>query len=138
MVFPADGSQIAYGIALPSLIVSAGIFNHSAAKYAFVRVLRGSPHFQQNTRQHWACWIGLNILMGALAFVFAEAIPVFIYMLSRAGSICFAPMSLIFPAWIWFYDLGARARADGVRGKSMIVLHAMIVAVGAFLTVGGM
>ncbi|KAK4502093.1 hypothetical protein PRZ48_007904 [Zasmidium cellare] len=37
--------KIAYGIALPSLVVSAGIFNHAAAKYVFVRLLRGSPHF---------------------------------------------------------------------------------------------
>lgn len=76
--------------------------------------------------------------MGALAFVFAEAIPVFNYMLSLAGSICFAPMSLIFPAWMWFHDLGALARGDGLKGKAMIVIHAMIVAVGVFLTVGGM
>ncbi|KAF2158591.1 hypothetical protein M409DRAFT_71569 [Zasmidium cellare ATCC 36951] len=129
--------KVAYGIPLPSLVVSTGIFNHAAAKYAFVRVLRGSPHSQQNTWQHLACWIGLNVVFGALAFVFASAIPVFSYMLSLAGSVCFAPMSLIFPALMWFYDFGGHGWNGTVRSKAMWLFHALIVLVGAFLTVGG-
>lgn len=118
--------------------MSAGIFNHAASKYAFVRLLRGSRHFQQNTWQHWTAWIGLNVVLGALAFVLASAIPVFNYILSLAGSVCFAPMSLIFPAFMWFHDFGAQSRKGGVAGKAWWCFHVLIALIGAFLTVGGM
>lgn len=72
--------KVAYGIALPSLIVSAGIFNHTSAKITFVRLMRNSKHLQANTWQHWSLWLGLNVGFGLLAFVAAEAIPVFNYM----------------------------------------------------------
>ncbi|KFA54990.1 hypothetical protein S40293_02303 [Stachybotrys chartarum IBT 40293] len=129
--------RIAYGIALPSLIVSAGIFNHAAAKYAFVRLLRNSSHFQANTWQHWGTWLGLNISFGFLAFVFASAIPVFNYILALAGSVCFAPMSLIFPALMWMYDIGPKYKNGGLAGKAFYGFHVLILAVGVFMTVGG-
>lgn len=130
--------KIAYGIAMPSLIVSAGIFNHTAAKYAFVRLLRNSRHFQANTWQHWTTWIGLNITFGLLAFIFAEAIPVFNYILALAGSVCFAPMSLMFPALMWMWDCGAKYKSGGLKDKAFYAFHVVILAIGAFMVVGGM
>ncbi|KAF7555716.1 hypothetical protein G7Z17_g1972 [Cylindrodendrum hubeiense] len=129
--------KVAYGIALPSLIVSAGIFNHAAAKYAFVRLFRNSSHFQANTWQHWTSWIGLNITFGFLAFITASAIPVFNYILALAGAVCFAPMSLMFPALMWMYDIGPKYRSAGFKGYAMWALHIAILAVGAFMVVGG-
>lgn len=130
--------KIAYGIALPSLIVSAGVFNHSNAKYTFVRLLRNSHHLQENTWQHWTLWLGLNIGFGFLAFVIASAIPVFNYILALAGSVCFAPMSLIFPAMMWFWDLGPQHLSTGIKGKAIYGAHILILCIGVFMTVGGM
>jgi hypothetical protein len=130
--------KVAYGIALPSLIVSAGIFNHTASKITFVRLMRNTSHFQANTWQHWGTWLGLNIGFGFLSFIIAEAIPVFNYILALAGSVCFAPMSLIFPALLWMYDLGPKHMKSGVSGKAWYAFHVLILAVGAFTTVAGM
>ncbi|KAF2703724.1 hypothetical protein K504DRAFT_363915, partial [Pleomassaria siparia CBS 279.74] len=129
--------KVAYGIALPSLIVSAGIFNHTAAKTTFVRLMRNSPHFQSNTWQHWTTWLGLNIGFGMLAFLMAEAIPVFNYILSLAGSVCFAPMSLMFPALMWMYDNGPQYWKAGVKGMAWYGFHVLILAIGSVLAVGG-
>jgi hypothetical protein len=130
--------KVAYGIALPSLIVSAGIFNHTSAKTTFVRLMRNSEHLQANTWQHWTLWIGLNIGFRFLAFIAAEAIPVFNYILALAGSVCFAPMSLIFPALMWMHDFGPQYRTAGVRGAAWYGFHVLILAVGSFLMIGGM
>jgi hypothetical protein len=129
--------KIAYGIALPSLVVSGGIFNHTSAKYVFVRVLRGSRHFQTNTWQHWSVWIGLNVVLGMLAFIFAAAIPVFNYILALTGSVCFAPMALIFPPMMWMYEDGKIWLTRGWKGKLWYGFHVLITAVGFFLVVGG-
>lgn len=45
--------EIAYGFALPGLAVKIAICTHLPAKYIFVRLLRGTPHFTESTITHW-------------------------------------------------------------------------------------
>ncbi|RAH67116.1 putative amino acid transporter [Aspergillus aculeatinus CBS 121060] len=139
---PAFGSagplfkKISYGIALPGLVVGVGIYQHVAAKYVFVRLLRDSRHMQANTLTHWSTWLGSNLLLGAAAFVVAEAVPILNYLLGLASAVCFAPFSLVFPLLLWMYDQrGCGVGSAGQRVK--YTLHAVIVAVGLLMIVGG-
>ncbi|KAK7431950.1 hypothetical protein QQZ08_001569 [Neonectria magnoliae] len=139
---PAFGSagtlfkKISYGIALPGLIVGVGIYQHVAAKYMFVRILRDSRHLQKNTTTHWATWMGSNLILGILGFIIAEAVPILNYLLGLAGSLCFAPFSLIFPALLWMYDFKSYRTGSG-REKALYGLHIFIVLIGLFMVVGG-
>lgn len=128
--------KVAFGLALPSLIISAALFNHTGAKYIFVRILRDSPHLQVNSVVHWGTWLGINVCLGLLAWVLAEAIPIFNYLIALAGSICFAPMSLMYPACFWIFDFG-HFRSGTPKQIAFYSLHVFIFLVGAFLTVGG-
>lgn len=139
---PAFGSagelfkKISYGIALPGLVIGVGIYQHVAAKYVFVRLLRDSKHLQANTGVHWFTWLGTNLLLGALAFIVAEAVPILNYLLGLAGALCYAPFSLVFPALLWMYDF--RGHRSGSTGqKTMYGLHAFIVVLGVFMVIGG-
>ncbi|KAH8879159.1 hypothetical protein GQ53DRAFT_739160 [Thozetella sp. PMI_491] len=139
---PAFGSaggllkKISYGIALPGLVIGVGIYQHVAAKYLFVRVLRNSPHLQKNTVVHWVTWIGGNVLLGALGFIISEAVPILNYLLGLAGAICFAPMSLVIPALLWMYDF-PEYRSGAPSSKAIYAFHGLIVLIGAFMVVGG-
>ncbi|KAI1867018.1 hypothetical protein JX265_007594 [Neoarthrinium moseri] len=128
--------KVAFGLALPSLIISAALFNHTGAKYVFVRILRDSPHLQANTVIHWGTWISINIGLGVLSWVLAEAIPIFNYLIALAGSICFAPMSLIFPPLFWMYDFG-HYRSGTPKQVAFYALHVLIALVGGLLLIGG-
>ena len=128
--------KVAYGVALPSLVVSAGIFNHTSAKYLFVRVLRNTKHLQENTMVHWSTWIGINTAVAVLAWILAEAIPVFNYILSLEASLFFAPMSLMFPAFFWMHD-HKHYRSGTMSQKIFYGLHVLLVLVAAFHVVGG-
>lgn len=139
---PAFGSagplfkKISYGIALPGLIIGVGIYQHVAAKYLFVRFLRGTRHLQSNTVIHWSTWLGVNLFLGGAAFVVAEAVPILNYLLGLAGALCFAPFSLLYPALLWMYDYkGYRTGHAGQKLK--YAMHALIVALAAFMIVGG-
>lgn len=139
---PAFGSagtlfkKISYGIALPGLVIGVGIYQHVAAKYGFVRILRDSKHLQANTVVHWATWLGINFALGTAAYIVAEAVPILNYLLALAGALCFAPFSLIFPAVLYLYDYkGLRTGSFGQ--KIVYYLHALIVALGAFMVVAG-
>jgi len=139
---PAFGSagtlfkKISYGIALPGLVIGVGIYQHVAAKYLFVRILRNSPHLQQNTVVHWATWLGANLILGVLGFIVAEAVPILNYLLGLAASLCFAPFSLVFPAMLWMYDYKHYRSGTG-KNKIAYALHVMIVLLGLFMVVGG-
>lgn len=139
---PAFGSagelfkKISFGVALPGLVIGVGIYQHVAAKYLFVRVLRGSRHLQENTVVHWSTWIGANLVFGVLSFIIAEAVPILNYLLGLAGSLCFAPFSLIFPAVLWMYDFNAYKSSGGTQ-RLIYSFHCAIVLLGLFMVVGG-
>ncbi|KAK6422032.1 hypothetical protein LTR81_005049 [Elasticomyces elasticus] len=139
---PAFGSagtlfkKISYGIALPGLVIGIGIYQHVAAKLVFVRVLRDTRHLQENTAIHWTVWLGTNLVLGALGFIIAEAVPILNYLLGLAGSLCFAPFSLIFPALLWMQDYRSYRSGSGTQ-KAIYGAHALIVLIGAFMVVGG-
>lgn len=129
--------KIAYGLALPSLIVSAGLFNHITAKYIFVRMFRNSVHLQSNSVTHWSSWIGLNVASGFVAFVFAGAVPVFNYLLALLACLCFAPMSIIMPALFWMAD-NKEYRTGTSKQKWSYFAHVLILILGTFMCVGGL
>jgi hypothetical protein len=140
---PAFGSagplfkKISYGIALPGLVVGVGIYQHVAAKYAFVRLLRNSKHLQSNSLTHWFTWLGINIALGAVAFVAAEAVPILNYLLGLAAALCLAPFSLIFPGLLWMHDF-KKFRAGSMDQKLKYAMHMLLVLFGVYMTAGGM
>ena len=139
---PAFGSagtlfkKISYGFALPGLVIGVGIYQHVAAKYLFVRVLRNSAHFQQNTIVHWATWLGVNLILGVLGYIISEAVPILNYLLGLAGSLCFAPFSLVFPAMLWMYDFKGHRRGSA-KQKAAYAFHVFIVLLGLYMVVAG-
>lgn len=139
---PALGSagdlvkKISYGIALVGLIASGAINQHIASKYVFVRVLRNSRHLQSNTITHWVAWVGITLTIGAIAFILAESITIFNYVLALAGSVCFAPMALIIPGLLYLYDFASYRNGTPMQ-KTKWLLHICLTLLGVFVTVGG-
>ncbi|KAI0477145.1 putative amino acid transporter [Xylariaceae sp. FL0804] len=139
---PALGSagttlkKVSYGIALVGLVASACINQHLAAKYIFVRLLRGSRHLQSATATHWATWVGASVAVGAVAFILAESIAIFSYLLSLAGSVCFAPMALVTPGFLYLHDFAAY-RSGTAMQRVKYWLHIGLILLGTFITVGG-
>ncbi|KAF5709065.1 amino acid transporter [Fusarium mundagurra] len=128
--------KVAYGVSLPGLILGVGIYQHVAAKYAFVRVLRDSKHLQANTFTHWGTWLGINIVLGTAAFIVAEAVPILNYLLGLAGAICFAPFSLIFPALLWMHEY-KRYKTGTPTQKVKYGFHILIMLFGFFMMIAG-
>ena len=139
---PALGSaggtvkKVSYGIGLIGLVVSACLYTHVAAKYTFVRILRNSRHLQENTIVHWATWLACTFGLSAIAFVLASAIPIFNYLIALTASVCFAPLALMLPGWLWLYDHGSW-RKEGLIKITVWLLHWVMIGAGGLLCVGG-
>lgn len=84
---------------------------------------------------HWGTWLGSNIALGALAFILAQAVPIFSFLIALVGSVCFAPLAMSLPGWLWLYDHG-HYRTGTLVQKVVYLLHIGLVFLGLFFLVG--
>ncbi|EXJ80441.1 hypothetical protein A1O1_08586 [Capronia coronata CBS 617.96] len=128
--------KAAYGVGLLGLLTTGCLYVHVSAKYMFVRILRDTRHLQANTVVHWAVWLGCVIGLTIVGFLIGAAVPIFNYILSLAGSLGFAPLAIMLPAWLWLHD-HAQFRKGNMWQMALYWGHWLMGLVGAFLTVGG-
>lgn len=111
---PALGSagplikKISYGIALPGLVVTAVLWSHVAAKYWFVRILRGTSHLQSNTIVHWSVWIGSMLVTVVFGFVIVGVVPFFDNFLSLVGALVNPIFTNVLPGFMLLYFLAKK------------------------------
>lgn len=98
--------KVAYGIAFPGLFFGCFFQAHIAGKYALVRILKGTEHLQSNSKIHWITWLIVMILVIAIGFVVAAAIPFFDDLLGLIGSLLGTSFTLIMPGIMALHLLG--------------------------------
>ncbi|EFZ02428.2 Amino acid transporter, transmembrane [Metarhizium robertsii ARSEF 23] len=72
---PLIKKKVAYGIALPGLLVTDLLAIHLAAKSIFVRVLRNSKHLASNTPKHWTVWLGSTFTITVVKSIWPPTPP---------------------------------------------------------------
>jgi hypothetical protein len=103
---PIVPSKVAYGILLPTLLGTSLVFGHTAIKYIFVEVLRimNIEHeYDCNTKRTWSIWIGIGTKFWILAFILANAIPVFDSILSISSALFVAWFTFGISGVMWLY-----------------------------------
>ncbi|KAJ3546898.1 hypothetical protein NM208_g1784 [Fusarium decemcellulare] len=128
--------KIAYGISIPGFIMTSTLWVHLAAKFLLVRILRNSTHLQSNTITHWSTWLGSTLGISAIAFITAEAIPFFSYLIGLIASFCCAPTCFIFPALMALYMDKGNHTSSKLK-MALFALHIFTALLGAFITVAG-
>ncbi|KAG5754883.1 hypothetical protein H9Q70_002513 [Fusarium xylarioides] len=141
---PALGSagktikQVAYGLALPGLIVGATINAHVTGKYVFVRILRGSRHLTANTVAHWATWLGLTFSAALLAYIIASAIPVFGSLVSLVGALLGTLQTFQPYGCFWLYDNWSAGKQErSLKWVLMVIWSSFVILSGTFLMIAG-
>ncbi|KAI3399552.1 hypothetical protein diail_6574 [Diaporthe ilicicola] len=141
---PALGSagptmkKVAYGFALPALIVTTCIVTHLPAKYLFIRMLRGSKHLSKNTAKHWITWFSCTGGITLAAYIIASAIPVFGGLVSLIGALLGTLMSFQPMGCMWLYDNWHKGKAErSTRWVLMVCWSVWVVAIGTFLMIAG-
>ncbi|CAI7655509.1 hypothetical protein PCG10_000896 [Penicillium crustosum] len=111
---PALGSagpilkKVAYGIAIPT-IIGAGVVNgHIGLKYIYVRLYRGTDRMHKRDMLAVGSWIGIALACWVIAWIIADAIPVFSDLLSLISS--------LFASW-FSYGLGGMYWLHINKGK---------------------
>lgn len=106
-----------------------------AAKYIFLRLLRGSHHLTANTVRHWVTWLSCTAGISLIAYVIASAIPVFGGLVSLVGALLGTLMAFQPMGCMWLYDHWQDARTT--RWYLMVAWSFFVILSGTFLMIGG-
>ncbi|KAJ5106930.1 hypothetical protein N7456_003605 [Penicillium angulare] len=101
---PAVGSagpllkKVAYGLALPTILIAGVVNGHVASKYVYLRIFKDSDRIHKCDFVAVGSWIAIGAALWTIAWVIAEAIPVFGTLLSLIAA--------LFASW-FTYGIGA-------------------------------
>ncbi|KAH7117430.1 transmembrane amino acid transporter protein-domain-containing protein [Dactylonectria macrodidyma] len=95
-------SKIAFGVALPVIFISGSINSTVCCRYLHGRIFKNSIARYINTPKGWVTWLGTLTIVTGLAFITAEAIPIFTDILAVCSSLFVSGFSLYLPAAMWF------------------------------------
>ncbi|OJJ98205.1 hypothetical protein ASPACDRAFT_121924 [Aspergillus aculeatus ATCC 16872] len=87
-------SKAAYGVALPTIIIAGVINGHVAFKYIYLRVFSGTDRIHKRDWIAISSWVGIALGLWVIAWIIAEAIPVFSNLLSL--------ITALFASWFTF------------------------------------
>ncbi|PYH48964.1 amino acid transporter [Aspergillus saccharolyticus JOP 1030-1] len=94
--------KVAYGLALPTVLIAGIVNGHVAAKYVYVRLFRGTNHMHETTFLSRGSWVAIALVLWVLSWVIAESIPIFNDLLSFITALLGCWFAFGFPAIFWF------------------------------------
>ncbi|KAK1753276.1 amino-acid permease [Echria macrotheca] len=148
MTAPAFGSlhetykKIAFSFMIPTIIFLGVLYASVSARFVFFRIFHNSRHKSEHTLVGWGTWAAILLATWILAFIIAEVIPFFSYLLSLMSSLFDSFFGFIFWGVAYFRmrkaDGGiAVIKERGVWGYFLAGLNIFIILTGIFfLTLG--
>lgn len=95
-------SRVVFGIALPVIFISGSINTTVVCRYIHGKVYQDSIVRYVNTKKGWMTWLGLVFVVTILAWIIAEAIPIFSELLSIISALFVSGLSFYIPPIMWF------------------------------------
>ncbi|PTU22373.1 hypothetical protein P175DRAFT_0431285 [Aspergillus ochraceoroseus IBT 24754] len=123
--------KIAYGIAIPTIVIGGVVNAHVAVKFQYVRLFRGTQTMHTRSLSSRFIWGMLCMMFWALAWLIGESIPVFNDILALASS--------LFASWFTFglpAIFGLHMHYHSLRSTKVImgwVLNFVVLAIGVFI-----
>lgn len=133
---PALGSasnvvmKVAYGIALPTILLAGVIYGHVAAKYVYVRIFRGTEHMSKRTWLAIGSWAGITFTFWLIAWIIAESIPNFNNLLSLISALFASWFSYGISGVFWLF-LNWGNYAKNWKKIALTMLNLFVFAMGA-------
>ncbi|KAL9578579.1 MAG: hypothetical protein Q9212_005630 [Teloschistes hypoglaucus] len=140
---PALGStsgilpKLAYGIAIPTIVIAGVINGHVAAKYCYVRLFRGTNKMSQRTWGSQARWGIIVLLLWTAAWIIAEAIPVFNNLLGLVSALFASWFTYGLSGVFWLFLNYGKYR-ESRKQMALTALNVFIFFVGLIICVLGL
>jgi len=135
---PALGStgelvrKVAYGIAIPTIVIAGVINGHVAAKYIYVRLFRGTDRMSKKSLSSYGVWALIALALWTVAWVVAEAIPVFNDLLGLISALFASWFTFGLSGVFWLYMNKGRY-GSSPRKMALTVLNFLVFCIGAII-----
>ncbi|KAE8152053.1 transmembrane amino acid transporter protein-domain-containing protein [Aspergillus avenaceus] len=96
-------SRIAYGMALPTILIGGIIGGHVSSKYIYVRLFRGTGRMNERTFVSIGSWCLIALVLWVIAWIIAEAIPNFSNLLSLIAALFASWFTFSLCSYFWFF-----------------------------------
>ncbi|KAF1990955.1 amino acid transporter [Aulographum hederae CBS 113979] len=124
--------KIAYGLATPTIVI-AGVVNGSVAcKYIYVRYWSGTNVIHQKSFKSLGSWFLICLILWALAFLLAEAIPSFSQLLALVTALFCGWFSYGLTGLFWL-SINRGRYLENWRKMSLTVLNVAIFCLGCVI-----
>lgn len=106
---PALGStspllrKLAYGTAIPTIVIAGVIYGNVAAKYIYVRLFRGTDRMGRKSWSNFGLWALIMLALWVVAWLVAVAVPVFNDLLSLASALFASWFTYGLSGVFWLY-----------------------------------
>ncbi|KAM3073372.1 hypothetical protein ACMFMF_006577 [Clarireedia jacksonii] len=130
--------KIAWGVALPTIIIAGVIFAHVTVKYAYLRIFARTKYLHSRGWIATGSWVGLVVGSWTVAWIIAESIPVFSDLLGFISALFASWFSYGLPGICWFYlnwgscTRGAKNLWLSAANFSLLLLGCIICFVGLY------
>ncbi|KAI9727151.1 MAG: hypothetical protein M1828_007352 [Chrysothrix sp. TS-e1954] len=126
--------KIAWGLAIPTIVI-AGVINGSVAlKYIFV-VLKGDL-IKSTSRRAQIWWAGLNAVIWMSAWVLSQVIPNFQNLLGLVAALLGSWFTYGIPGWLWIH-MNRKGWTGSWRKVLLMVVNVGVLVMGLVLCVLG-
>ena len=125
-------SKIAYGIAIPTIVVAGVINGHVAAKYIYVRMFRGTDRMSKRSWSSFGYWAVIVLSLWTVAWIIAEAIPVFNDLLGLISSLFASWFTYGLSGVFWLYMNRGKYNMN-MKKRFLTALNVSIFCIGAVI-----
>ena len=132
---PALGSaspllaKIAYGVAIPTIVVAGVVNAHVATKYVYVRKWRGTDVMSQRAGKSVFSWWLITAVLWFVAWIIAEAIPSFSDLLGLVSAL-FASWFTYGLSGIFWLFMNKGRYTESKKKMALTALNCLIICVG--------
>ncbi|KAL1628021.1 hypothetical protein SLS56_006062 [Neofusicoccum ribis] len=141
---PALGSaspivaKVAFGLALPTIVIAGVVCGHVCCKYVWVRLWRHNPGRMHEKRGlPLLSWIGICAASWLVAWIIAEAIPSFSLLLGLISALFCSWFSFGFTGGLWLWMNRGRW-TESWRKVLLALLNAYVLCQGAAICALGL
>jgi amino acid transporter len=136
---PMIPAKVAYGIALPAILATGLVFGHTAIKYLYVVALRMTKRTHratENSVKAWATWVACATFFWIIAFLLANAIPIFDSILSIASATFIAWFTFGLSGVFWYHRNWQEKFA--LKNLPLATINALVILQALFMNGAGM
>lgn len=124
--------KVAWGIAMPTIVIAGVIFAHVTAKYIFIRMFSGTKYLHSRGFVATGTWIGLGLGSWVVAWIIAESIPNFSDLLGFISALFASWFSYGLPGICWFY-LNYKSWTSGAKNIWLSMVNFVLVILGVII-----